>query len=100
MKTGELRLRHFARRTCELSSVAVRDVSDDRGIEGTIGEDKSRDVMPHQPSDDRRLGRIPANQAVSPEPEQITDPRDRRTRRWCRMNGFWPVFVRNADKLL
>jgi hypothetical protein len=39
----------------------------DCGIEGLVSEDKSRDLVSHEPSNDGGIRRIPTNDAVPPE---------------------------------
>ena len=56
---------------------AAGHVPPDRDIEGFIREDHADDICPHEPSDDRRIGGIPADQVMGPEQKQITDPSDR-----------------------
>src|SRR6516165_10622434 len=51
--------------------VAPSHVPPDRNIEGLIGEDHARDIHPHEPFDEGRIGSVSADQAMGAEQEQI-----------------------------
>jgi hypothetical protein len=51
--------------------IAPGHVPPDRDIEGLIGEDHARDIYPHEPFDEGRIGSVSADQAMGAEQEQI-----------------------------
>jgi len=58
---------------------AARDMAGDLHVVGLIGQDQARgNVVFHQFSNDRRFGRIAANEAMRAELKNVADHGDRR----------------------
>lgn len=93
VKIEELCLRH-------LSGFAAGDFPAEGDVEGLMREDKPRGIIRHEPSDDSGIASIPANQAVSAEPEKISWPSNRRTRGWYHINRFLPILGNLVDEVL
>jgi hypothetical protein len=71
VKLEELCIGHFSGRHHEFPMIAPGHVPPDRDIEGLIGEDHARNIYPHEPFDEGRIGSVSADQAMGAEQEQI-----------------------------